>query len=280
MQTVYNFLDTILPFEFMSYAFMKNAFLAILLSSPIFALVGTMIVNKKMAFFSDALGHSALTGIAVGVIFGITNRSLAMCLFAIVFAVLLNIVKDKTTYGADTIIGVFASVALSLGLAILSKSKGGFNTYQSYLVGDLLSISWEEVIYLFVALIAVLIFWFVTFNQLNAASISISLARSKGIKSKVSDYIFSAFIAVIVMLSIRWIGILLINSLIILPAAISRNISRNMRSYHLFSVISSLVAGIVGLIASYYISVPTGPMIVIILGIAFAISFVVKRRKA
>lgn len=280
MQIIYNILDTIFPFEFMSYAFMKNAFLAVLLSSPIFALVGTMIVNKKMAFFSDALGHSALTGIAVGVLFGVTNRSLAMALFAILFAILLNIVKDKTTYGADTIIGVFASVALSIGLAILARSKGGFNTYQSYLVGDLLSISQEEVLYLFIALIAVLIFWVFTFNQLNAASISTSIARSKGIKSTVSDYIFSAFIAVIVMLSIRWIGILLINSLILLPAAISRNISRNMRTYHLFSVISSLVAGIAGLVSSYYIRIPTGPMIIIILGTAFAFSFVVKRKKA
>lgn len=279
MQTIYDILNKIMPFEFMSFTFMKNAFLAILFSSPIFALVGTMIVNKKMAFFSDALGHSALTGIAVGVIFGITNQNLAMSLFAVLFAILLNIVKDKTTYGADTIIGVFASVALSLGLAILAK-KGGFNSYQSYLVGDLLSISQTEVIYLMVALAAVLIFWVLTFNQLNAVSISSSLAKSKGIKTKLEEYIFSAFVAVIVMLSIRWIGILLINSLIILPAAISRNISRNIRTYHLFSVLASLFAGILGLIASYYINVPTGPLIVIILGITFAISFIVKRCKA
>lgn len=278
MQTIYDLIDKILPFEFMSYTFMKNAFLAILFSSPIFALVGTMIVNKKMAFFSDALGHSALTGIAVGVIFGITNQSLAMCIFAVLFAILLNIVKDKTTYGADTIIGVFASVALSLGLAILSK-KGGFNSYQSYLVGDLLSISKEEIIYLMVAFVAVIIFWILTFNQLNAASISSSLAKSKGIRSKLEEYIFSAFVAIIVMLSIRWIGILLINSLIILPAAISRNLSRNMRSYHLFSVLASLFAGIAGLIISYYIDVPTGPLIVIVLGITFAISFIIKRNK-
>lgn len=276
MDTLYKIIDTVLPFEFLSYTFMKNALIAILFSTPIFALLGTMVVNKKMAFFSDALGHSALTGIALGVLLRITNRNLAMTIFAIIFSLLLSIVKDKTTYGADTIIGVFASVTLSIGLVILS-GKGSFNSYQSYLVGDLLSINKNEIVYLMICFVAVILFWVFTFNQLNALSINNSLAKSKGIPTKLVDYLFSAFIAVIVMLSIRWIGILLINSLIILPAAISRNLSKNMRTYHLFSVLVSLIAGIAGLIISYYISAPTGPLIVIILGIVFALSIALKK---
>ena len=112
--------------DFLEYAFMRNALLAILISSPIFALLGTLVVNKKMAFFSDAIGHSALCGIAVGVVFGFTSRSVSMVIFAILFSVLLNFVKDRTTYGADTIISVFASVAMSLGLVLLSRG-GTFN---------------------------------------------------------------------------------------------------------------------------------------------------------
>ena len=120
--------------DFLQFAFMRNALLAIVLSSPIFAVLGTMVVNKKMAFFSDAIGHSALCGIAVGVLFGFTSRSLSMVLFAVLFSVLLSYVKDRTTYGADTIISVFASVAMSLGLVLLSMG-GSFNKYSSYLVG-------------------------------------------------------------------------------------------------------------------------------------------------
>ena len=142
METMYQLLDAILPFEFLSYSFMKNAFLAILLISPIFAILGTMIVNNKMAFFSDALGHSALTGIAIGTIFGIANNNISMILFAIVFAVALNMVKQKTTYGADTIISVFSSIAIAVGLAILANT-GSFNKYSSYFVGYVLSITWE-----------------------------------------------------------------------------------------------------------------------------------------
>src|SRR5690625_3422142 len=99
MDAIYAVLEFLLPFEFIDYTFMKNALLAILLITPIFAILGTMIVNNKMAFFSDALGHSALTGIAIGMLLGISNINISMIIFAVVFALLLNFIKNKTTYG-------------------------------------------------------------------------------------------------------------------------------------------------------------------------------------
>ena len=276
MEAIYNLLEIILPFDFMQYAFMKNAFLAILLVSPIFAIIGTMVVNKKMAFFSDALGHSALTGIAIGMLLGMTNMNISMILFAVVFALLLNFIKSKTTYGADTIISVFSSIAIALGLAMLSQN-GNFNKYSSYLVGDILSISETEIIYLAVAFILTIIFWYALFNKINAVSLNKTLAKSKGINTKLMENIFAVLIAIMVMISIRWIGILLINSLIILPAASSRNIAMNMRRDHLFSIIFALFSGIGGLIISYYTNIPTGPMIVIISGIIYFITFGVKK---
>ena len=260
--------------DFLEYAFMRNALLAILVSSPIFALLGTMVVNKKMAFFSYAIGHSALCGIALGVVFGFTSRSVSMVIFAILFSVLLNFVKDRTTYGADTIISVFASVAMSLGLVLLSRG-GTFNKYSSYLVGDILSITQTEIISLAVCLVLVIVFWVFSYNALSSDNLNRDLARSKGINGKLFDYIFSAFIAVVIMFSIRWIGILLINSLIILPAAASRNISRNTRAYHLWSVVFSVAAGIAGILVSYYTGAPSGPMIVLLLGGTFFITFIV-----
>lgn len=276
MEVIYNLLEVILPFDFMQYTFMKNAFLAILLVSPIFAIIGTMIVNKKMAFFSDALGHSALTGIAIGMLLGMTNINISMIIFAVIFALLLNFIKSKTTYGADTIISVFSSIAIALGLAMLAQS-GSFNKYSSYLVGDILSISESEILYLFVAFILTFIFWFYLFNKINAVSLNSTLAKSKGINVKAMENIFAILIAIMVMISIRWVGILLINSLIILPAASSRNISMNMRTYHLFSILIALFSGVTGLIISYYTNIPTGPMIVIISGIIYFITFGIKK---
>lgn len=277
MEVIYNIIEAVIPFEFIKYPFMANALVAIILITPVFAILGTMIVNNKMAFFSDALGHSALTGIAIGMILGITNINVGMILFAVVFALALNYVKNKTTYGADTIISVFSSIAIALGLAMLSQN-GKFNTYSSYLVGDIISISPTEILYVFLAAIFVYTFWYLTFNKLNVISINTTLAKSKGINVKKIDNIFVVLIAVMVMISIRWIGILLINSLLILPAASSRNIAKNMRQYHLFAILISLFSGIAGLIISYYFNMGTGPIIVLISGAIYFVTLLGKKK--
>ena len=118
------------------------------------------------------------------------------------------------------------------------------------------------------------------FNKLNAVSLHRALAKSRGIRVKLIENIFAIFIALIVMLSIKWIGILIINALLILPAAASRNISVNMREYHLFSVIFSLFSGLLGLMISYFTNVATGPMIVIVAAIIYFATYVYGRRNA
>ena len=275
MQELINNILELLPFEFLSYAFMKNALLAIILATPIFAILGTMVVNNKMAFFSDSLGHSAICGIAIGMLFGVTNTNISMIIFAALFAILLNLVKHKVSYGADTIISVFSSIAIAVGLAILT-SVNSFNQYSNILVGDILSINWNEIIYLFFTFVLILVVWYNMFNKLHAVSVNSTFARSKRINVIIVDNIFVILIAIVVMISIRWIGILLINSLLILPAASSRNIAKNMRQYHFFAIIISLLSGLAGLITSYYYDIPTGPMIVIIAGVIYFATFLLK----
>ena len=222
--------------SWLQYDFMRNAFIAVLIITPLFGIMGTMIVNKKMAYFSDALGHSALTGIAVGVVCGMADTSLAMVIFAIVFALLLNKIGSLNTASTDTIISVFSSCSVAIGLAILSKG-GNFSKYSSILVGDVLSITKTEIVYLIVIFVVTIVFWVLCFNKLNAICIHRSVAKSKGIHVRLLDNLFAVLVALIVMLSIKWIGILIINALLILPAASSRNISENMREYHFFSVL-------------------------------------------
>lgn len=260
-----------------TYEFMRNAFIAILIITPLFGLLGTMIVSNKMAFFSDALGHSALTGIAIGVILGVADTSISMILFAVVFALLLNRISRKNTASTDTIISVFSSCSIAIGLAILSKG-GNFSKYSGLLVGDILSITRREIIYLVLIFAATLIFWFVAFNKLSAVSLHRTLAKSRHIPVSLIENIFAVFIALIVMLSIKWVGILIINALLILPAASSRNISENMREYHFFSILFSMFSGILGLIISYFTNVATGPMIVIIASIIYFATFLYGKR--
>lgn len=268
MSTIYQIMEKLLPFDYMQYDFMKNAFLAVLVITPLFGILGTMIVNNRLAFFSDALGHSALAGMAIGILFGILDTSLAMLLFAILFALFLNKIRHSGIVANDTVISVFSSLSTAAGLVILSRGSS-FSKYSALLVGDILSITPAEILRLLLIFAATLLFWCVAFNKLHAVSLNASLAKSKRMPVVWIDNIFVVLIAVIVMLSIKWVGILIINALLILPAASARNISANMREYHLFSVLFSVFSGILGLILSYYLNMATGPMIVVIASLLF-----------
>lgn len=268
MDTIYHLMEAVLPFEFISYNFMKNALLAVLVITPLFGMLGTMIVNNKLAFFSDALGHSVFTGMAIGVILGIGDTNLSTIAFAVVFALLLNFIKRNNTASTDTIISVFSSTSTAIGLVILS-SGGNFSKYSSLFVGDVLSITPKEIGLLVIIFSVTLVFFVTCFNKLHSLSLNTSLARSKGVNIATIENLFAVLIALIVMLSIKWVGLLILNALLILPAAASRNISSNMREYHLFSILISVFSGILGLILSYYLNLATGPMIVIISAVIF-----------
>ena len=149
----------------LQYEFMRNALYAILIITPLFGVIGTVIVNNKMAFFSDALGHSALTGIAVGALLGVTNPTISMIIFGIVFALLLNKIKDLKITSRDTIISVFSSTALAFGLVILSKN-GNFSKFSNYLIGDILNIVPTEIFSLIIIAVLVILFWFLFFNKM------------------------------------------------------------------------------------------------------------------
>ncbi|MDD3173400.1 MAG: metal ABC transporter permease, partial [Herbinix sp.] len=251
MDRIYNIVEMLLPFSWVEYDFMKNALLAILIIAPLFGILGTMIVNNRMAFFSDALGHSALTGVALGTLFGIADTNVAMLIFAIFFALLLNKINRRKTVSTDTVISVFASLSMAIGLVILSRG-GNFSRYSALLVGDILSIKVKEIVLLLIIFVVTIVFWLWGFNKLLAISVNESIARSKNININRMEDFFSVIIAIIVMSSVKWVGILIINALLILPAAASRNMSANVREYHLFSILISLFSGIMGLIISYY----------------------------
>ena len=275
MEVIYSFMEQLFPFQFMSYDFMKNAFLAMVIITPLFAILGTMIVNNKLAFFSDALGHSAFTGIAIGILLGVSDTNVSMIIFAILFALVLNWIKRRNTMSTDTVISVFSSLGTAVGLAILARN-GQFSQYSSLMVGDILSITPEEIVGLLAIFVVTIIFWALCFNRLHALSINETLARSRGISTAFIDNCFVVITALIIMLSIRFVGILIINALLILPSASSRNLASNMREYHAYSIIISMFSGIFGLILSYYNNTATGPTIVIISAMVFFLTLLAR----
>ena len=268
MDLIYKIMETVLPFSFMQFDFMKNALLAVLLLTPLFGMLGTMAVNNKMAFFPDALGHSALTGIAIGVVLGIGNPIVCMVIFGILFGLGIRKVKSSAKASSDTVISVFSSASIAIGIVILSQN-GGFAKFSSYLIGDILTVSPSYVKILAVVLIATYIVWYFLFNKLLLTSINPSLSASRGIKNAVVENIFVVLLATVVMLSIKQVGILTINSLLILPAASARNIASNSRQYHISATIIAMVCGVLGLILSFYMNTSAGASMVILLAVVY-----------
>ncbi|MDD2715361.1 MAG: metal ABC transporter permease [Candidatus Wallbacteria bacterium] len=264
-----------LPFEWAHYRFMADALLAVLICCPLFSLIGTMVVSNHLVFFSDVLGHSALTGIAIGVLMGLGDPQWAMVGFAIMLAIGVNAVKKYTSAAPDTVLGVFFSAITALGIVILSRG-GGFAKYTSFLIGDILAVGPVEIVRLCFALLLVLLLWYIGGNALLLVSVSPSLARSRGRNVFLIETIFSMLLAVVVTISIRLVGILIINSLLVLPAAAARNLARDTRAYTAWALLLSLISGVSGLIASYYWGTASGPTIVLFAAFLYAVTAVLR----
>ncbi|WP_455143254.1 metal ABC transporter permease [Selenomonas noxia] len=277
MELIYSVLDTLLPFSWMEYAFMKNALLAILLMTPLFGLLSTMVVSSRMAFFSDSLGHGAFTGIAIGAIAGMFSPITSLVLFSVVFALLITYIKHRTAASADTVIGVFSSTAIAVGLMIMSRG-GGFSKFSPLLIGDVLSITPSDLVGLAAVDVVVLIGWILLFNRLLLLSVNSSLARSRGIFIFAVEAAFAVLLAVVVAVSIQWVGILIINALLVLPGAAARNLARSVKEYHAISTVLALFSGLIGLFAAYYLGIAAGAAIVAAASLFFFLSLAFRAR--
>lgn len=267
-----------LPFDWVTLNFMKNALLAVCVMAPLFGILSTNIVTGRMSFFSDALGHSAFTGIAIGVLCGLAAPIWAAVVLSIAFAVLFTWVRAKTQQSADTVIGVFSSTAVALGIFIATLGGGSFTKFNSYLIGDILSVTPAEIGLLALVLAVVLVLWVLFSNRILLTTIHPQLASSRGVSIRRSELLFTCVIAVVVTLAISWVGLLVINSLLVLPAAASRNVAKNLRQYVLFSVLAALVCSVAGLFVSYEIGCSTGATISLLLAAWFALSSLFRSR--
>lgn len=276
MQGIYAAMDALLPFEMFSMQFMKHALLALVMLTPLLALFGTMAVNQRMAFFSDALGHSALAGAGIGMLLGFTNLTLTLIVFGILFALLISRMNRKGGASSDTNISVFSSTGIAMGLVLLSQS-GSFSRYSSLLVGDVLAIGPQDLLWLLLSLVGGVAVWLMLYNALLITALNPQLAHSRGIRTRLVEDLFVILVAVAVMLAIRWVGVLLINALLILPAAAGRNIARSAPQHALFSVLISLLSGILGLVAAYHLGSSVGAAVVLCAAGFYALSLLLRR---
>ena len=251
-----------LPFEWAGYEFMRMALLAVLFVSPLLGALGTVVVANRMAFFSEAIGHAAFTGIALGVILGLSNPLWSMIGFALVLTFAISWMRRRGGLSSDTAIGLVMAFTVSLGIVILSRG-GDFASYTNFLIGDMLSVSPADIAWLAVLAVAVAAMFFFFFNRLLLSILSPALARSRAKNSGAAELAFACLLAVVVTCALPWIGILVINALLILPAAAARNLARNTAEFFGWAVGIALVAGLAGLVISFYASTATGATIVL-----------------
>ena len=280
MQLWYSILS-VLPFEWAQPGqmfFMKHALLAVLVISPLFGILSTMVVHSKMSFFSDALGHSAFTGMAIGALCGFNEPTWAAVIFALVFSLLFNLVRRRSALASDTVIGVFSSSAVALGIFLSTLGGRSFTKFNNLLIGDILSVEPGKIGLLAVILVLVVVLWLVSFNDLMLSAVHPALADSRGVKVFWQETLFSMAIAVVVTVSMTWVGLMVINSLLVLPAASARNLARNMGQYHLMSLLGAIFSGVAGLMTSYYIGASAGASITLYLALWFLITFICRKK--
>jgi len=262
MSGVYDFIGAILPFAWAEPLFMKRALLAVLIIAPICAAMGVMVVNFRMAFFSDAISHSAFTGVALGVLFGL-DPIYTLIGFGVLVGLAIILVRQRSTLSVDTVIGVFFSFAVALGIVIISARKSLTRDLQSYLYGDVLSVTDTELLGMFALFAVCTVFLALFFNDLFLIGINERLAKAHGIKVRFLDYAYALLLALVVTVSIRIIGLLLVTAMLVVPAAAGRNLARSVRSMFWCSILVGILSGVSGLIASFYGDSATGATIIL-----------------
>ena len=272
---LFSAMGRILPFGFAEPLFMKRAILAMLFIAPAAAAVGVPLVHFRMAFFSDAIGHSAFTGVAIGVLLGV-HPLLTMVAFGLFVAWAITRVKGRTELSPDTVIGVFFSTVIALGVAIISARKGLTRNLQAYLYGDLLAVSGTELLWMGVLLIAVAAYLFLTFNRIMLLGVHEGFARSMGVPVHALEISFALVVALVVTTAIRAVGILLVTALLVVPAAAARNVARGAVSAFWVAIAIAVVSGLSGIAVSYYLDTATGATVVLFAAALFAATAMLK----
>lgn len=266
-----------LPFDWAQFEFGRLAMLATLLLMPLLAALGTLVVSHRMAFFSDAVGHSALAGVAIGAAAGLADPLPAMLAVALALALAVTLLRRWSAVPADTAIGLMMTFLMALGVVLLSRG-GGFGRYSAWLVGDILLLRPGDLGRLLAVSVGVLALWAALFNRLFLTGLHRPLARSRGLPVWLLEALFSGLVAVAVTLCIRWIGLLVINALLLLPAAAARNVARRTAGYVGAAVGFGLLSGVAGLILSFRLNTASGATMVLVAMGIFLVTLAARRR--
>lgn len=265
-----------------SYAFVVNGFLCAFVVGPLLGGVGTMVVAKRMAFFSQAVGNAALTGVAIGVILGesYTAPYVSMFSFCLLFGLFLNFSRNRTKMSSDTLIGVFLSISLAIGATALLWVSAKVNTHilDTVMFGSILTVNDTDMTVLLLVTLVTAVTALPLFNQMLVASLNPSLAHVRGIRVHLLEYVFVLLITIITVACVKIIGAVLVEALLLIPAAAARNLNRSIRGFVLWSIIFSTVSCLVGIYAPmrWDLPVPSGGAIILTGAVIFLVTMLIR----
>ncbi len=268
---VYKLFATVFPFQWAQSPFVVRALFGLSFLTLLCGAMGIMVVNFRMAFFSDTISHSAFTGVALGLLLGF-NPWVTLVAFAVIVGLGIIRVKKQTDLSTDTVTGVFFSTVIAIGIAIISVRRGLNRDLQSYLFGDILTINEIELTAMIFLFILGIIFIWLTYNKLLLIGLHEDLAFSRGLKTTLYQYIYAALLAIVVAFSIRAVGLLLVTALLILPAASARNMARSAGTLFWWAMIFAFLSGILGLAGSLVWDIATGASVILAASAFFLIT--------
>ena len=265
----------LLPLDCLQARFMQQALLGLLLLTPMAAVLGVEVINFRMAFFSDAIGHSAFAGVALGLILAVNPR-LSMPLFGVLVGLAVMVVRRKSNLSADTGIGIVFSAVVAFGLAVVSRASGVARDMQQFLYGDILTISEGEIAFLGLLFLGMLLFQAVGYNRLLAIALNPVMARVHGIRVALWQYLFAGLLALVVMFSVWAVGVLLVTAMLIVPAATARNLARTAGGMFWWALLAGISSGFAGLTLSAqdWLATSSGATIILVSCCWFAASCV------
>lgn len=287
LPAVHTAMRQLLPFAWTQDAFILNALLECILLAPVCAAMGVQVVNFRMAFFSDAISHSAFAGVAIGFVLNEAMRRsggllfdprIALVLFGILVGFGIAYVRRRTDLSNDTVIGVFFSSVVALGLAIITTSQARTSEFQTYLYGDILTLDAADLALSAILAVVVTVFMLLSFNGMTLVGLNAEMAHSRGVRVRLYDYLFSLLLALVVTASIRTAGILLVTAMLVVPAATARNLARTAGGMFRWALLIGLLSGVIGTLASARIvEISTGAVIVLTAALLFAVSAAARR---
>ena len=264
--------------EALAYGFVVNALLAGLMIGPVLGGLGTLVVVKRFAFFSEAVGHAALTGVAIGILLGepYTGPYGSLFGYCLLFGILLNFLRNRTGLSPDTLIGVFLSVSLALGASLLLMLAGKINGHilENVLFGSVLTVSGQDLVVLGIVAILVLALALPLYNRIMLASFNPQLAAVRGVAVKTLDYLFVVLVTLVTVAAVKVIGAILVGALLVIPAAAARLVSQSLKGFFFLSVLIATISTLFGILLPivFDLPVPSGAAIILVAGLCFALA--------